>query len=80
MEGRKSLEGTVAMFVVSFTAIMIVLVVYGVLPWYAYAPTAAVTAGVCAVVELYTRNGMDTITCPLAAVSVLIPLIYLWGV
>ncbi|HHT74160.1 MAG TPA: phosphatidate cytidylyltransferase [Firmicutes bacterium] len=80
VEGRKSLEGTLAMFVVSFIAIIIVLVVHSVLPWYGYVPTAAVTAFVCAVVELYTKNGMDTITCPLAVVSVLVPLMCLWGV
>ena len=80
VEGRKSLEGTAAMFVVSFIAVLVVLVANGVLPWYAYAPTAAVTALVCAAVELYTKDGMDTITCPLAAVTVLIPLICLWGV
>ena len=65
MEGRKSLEGTAAMFVVSFYVVLVVLVANGVLPWYAYAPTAAVTALVCAIVELYTKDGMDTITCPL---------------
>lgn len=80
VEGRKSLEGTAAMFVVSFVAIIVVLVIHGVLPWYGYVPTAAITAFVCAVVELYTKNGMDTITCPLAAVSVLVPLICLLGV
>lgn len=80
VEGRKSLEGTAAMFVVSFIAVLVVLVANGVLPWYAYAPTAAVTALVCAIVELYIKDGMDTITCPLAAVTVLIPLICLWGV
>ncbi len=80
VEGRKSLEGTLAMFVVSFAAVLVVLVVHGVLPWYAYVPTAGLTALVCALVELYTRNGMDTVTCPLAAISVLIPLLFLWGV
>lgn len=80
VEGRKSLEGTIAMFVVSFVSVLVVLVINGAVHWYAYIPTAAITAFVCALVELYTKNGMDTITCPLAAVSVLIPLIFLWGV
>ena len=80
VEGRKSLEGTIAMFVASFVSVLIVLIINSAVHWFAYVPTAAVTAFVCALVELYTKNGMDTITCPLAAVSVLIPLIFLWGV
>ena len=77
VEGRKSLEGTLAMFGVSFLSVMIVLIANGPVPWYGYAPISALTAAVCAVVELYTKNGMDTLTCPFAAAAVLIPLIRL---
>lgn len=80
VEGRKSIEGTIAMFVVSFFTVLVVLLVRGSVKWYGYIPTAAITAAVCAVVELYTKGGMDTITCPFAAAAVLIPLISLWGV
>jgi len=38
-----------------------------------------VTAAVCAVVELYTKAGMDTVTCPLAAAAVMIPLVGILG-
>lgn len=79
VEGRKSLEGTLAMFVVSFVTVMIVLIVYGSVEWYGYVPTALATAAVCAIVELYTKGGMDTITCPFAAAAVLISLVRLWG-
>jgi len=77
VEGRKSLEGTLAMFGTSFVAVLSVLLANRALIWYGYAPVAALTAAVCAVVELYTRNGMDTITCPLAAAAILIPLIHI---
>lgn len=77
VEGRKSLEGTLAMFAVSFLTVMAVLIASRPLAWYAYAPISAVTAAVCAVVELYTKGGMDTLTCPFAAAAVLIPLILL---
>jgi phytol kinase len=80
VEGRKSLEGTIAMFVVSFLSVLAVLLARGSLEWYGYVPVSAATAVVSAVVELYTKGGMDTITCPLAAAAVLIPLTYLWGV
>jgi len=79
VEGRKSLEGTLAMFAVSFAAVMAVLLVWAPVYWHGYVPIAAATAGVAALVELYTRNGMDTITCPLAAAATLIPLVYLMG-
>ena len=76
VEGRKSLEGTLAMFAVSLCAVLGVLLANIAVPWYAYAPISALTAGVCAVVELYTRNGMDTLTCPFAAAAILIPLLH----
>lgn len=80
VEGRKSLEGTFAMFAVSFISVMVVLLAHGLVEWFAYAPIAAATAAVCAVVELYTKNGMDTLTCPFAAAAIMIPLVHLWGV
>ena len=79
IQGRKSEEGTLAMFAVSFVCVMAVLLFRGGMPWYAYPATAAVVAAVSAAVELFTRNGMDTITCPLAAMAVLLPLVYAFG-
>lgn len=80
VEGQKSLEGTLAMFAVSFISVLIVLLINSSIQWYGYVPVAAVTAAVSAVVELYTRGGMDTLTCPLAAAAVMISLIYALGV
>lgn len=68
------------MFVVAFFTILAVLIANSAVVWYGYLPTAAVTAAACAAVELYTKNGMDTLTCPLTAAAVLILLIRLWGV
>jgi phytol kinase len=80
VEGRKTLEGTLAMFVVSFVSVLIVLLIKKAVVWYGYVPTALLTAAVSAVVELFTKNGQDTWTCPFAAAAVLIPLVYLLGV
>ena len=80
VEGRKTLEGTVAMFVVSFVSILFVLLIYRPVKWFGYVPIAAMAAAVSAIVELFTKDGMDTLTCPLATAAVLIPLVYLWGV
>ncbi|HQD40825.1 MAG: phosphatidate cytidylyltransferase [Firmicutes bacterium] len=80
VEGRKTLEGTAAMFAASFLAVLAVLLVYRAVSWYSYVPVAAAVAAVSAVVELYTRDGMDTMTCPLAAALVLIVFIRILGV
>lgn len=79
VEGRKSLEGTIAMFIVSFISVMVVLIVNGSVSWYGCAEIAAVTAAVSAVVELYTKNGFDTLTCPFAAAAIMIPLTFISG-
>jgi len=79
IEGRKSVEGTLAMFTVSFIAVFIVLLINGNIAWYASLTIAVLTAAASSVVELFTRNGMDTVTCPFAAAAVLLPLLYLWG-
>ncbi|MDD4096306.1 MAG: phosphatidate cytidylyltransferase [Oscillospiraceae bacterium] len=79
IEGRKSVEGTFAMFTVSFLSVLIVLMLFGPLPWYGSLLIAFVTAAVSAVVELFTRRGMDTVTCPFAAAAVLLPLLILWS-
>lgn len=80
IEGRKSLEGTLAMFVVSFISVLIILLINVNVAWYINLTISALTATVCSLVELFTRNGMDTVTCPFAAAAVLLPLLYLWGV
>jgi len=79
IDGRKSAEGTFAMFAVSFLSVLTVLLVRGGLSPVAYVVIAAVTAAVSAAAELYTPGGMDTITCPLAAMTVLLPLVAAFG-
>lgn len=79
IEGRKSQEGTLAMLIVSFASVLIVLLFRGGMPWYGYIITSALTAVVSAAVELYTKDGFDTITCPFAAAVIIIPCMFLWG-
>ena len=79
IEGRKTVEGSAAMFASSFLTICAVLSSHNAAPASMIIPVAALTSAVNAVVELYTRNGMDTITCPFASATVMIPLIYLLG-
>ena len=79
VEGRKCLEGSLAMLVVSFVSVLVVLVIRGGMAWPHLLLTAFVTALVTTVVELVSRHGNDTVTCPLAATAVLIPLTWLLG-
>ncbi len=79
VEGKKSVEGSVAMFCVSFVAVAAVLIFGSPIAWYFCLLAAALTAAGTTAVELYTKSGMDTLTCPLAAAAVLIPIIYFLG-
>ena len=79
VEGKKSIEGTVAMYLVSFGTVLLILLVRGGMPWYAYGIVAGITAIVSSSVELFSVQGRDTITCPLAAMSVLIPMLTFFG-
>ena len=74
IEGRKSVEGTAAMFAASFLSVLGLLVARGGLSLPACLLTAALTGAVSAAVELFTLRGMDTFTCPVAAMLTLIPL------
>ena len=76
---RKTWEGTLAMFAVSFVTVFVLLQFRGGLSTIGCIFSAAGTAAVSAAVELYTPNGMDTISCPLAAMAVLLPLVALFG-
>jgi len=66
IEGKKTIEGTIAMFAVSFLAIFVTTMLYGVGQWYVCLAVALLVAPVCAVVELFSHNGSDTITVPLS--------------
>ncbi len=79
IEGTKSVEGSLSMFVVSFISVILVLLYRGGMAWYGYIITAGITALVTTLVELYSLKGRDTVTCPIAAMTILIPLIHLFG-
>ena len=79
IEGKKSLEGTLAMFAFSFLSVFAVLLIRGGLPIYVYCLVAIPTAIVSATIELFSMKGTDTIFCPLGAMASLIALLYLFG-
>ncbi len=79
IDGKKTLEGTVAMFIVSFITIITVLILNSQLSWYLNMSISIIAAGVCSIVELNTKNGLDTLTCPAATLATMLPLLRLWG-
>lgn len=83
VEGKKTVEGTVSMYAMSLLAIFITTLFYTGKPWFICLGIGLLVAPASALVELYTRRGMDTITVPLAvagAVSVLVKMLGWFGV
>ncbi len=79
LSGKKSVEGTVAMFISSLIAVMDILIVRGGLNIIGIIITSVVTAAVSSVCELYSKNGLDTLTCPLFSLGTLICFLSLFG-
>ena len=76
---HKSWEGSLAMFLSSALSVLIILLLRGSLGLGSCVLIAMVAAAVTTFVELCTNHGLDTITCPLAAMAVILPLIILLG-
>lgn len=71
IEGVKSIEGTVAMAVTSFISTFATLCLMADLSITVALAFSLVIAPIAAFVELYTKNGMDTVTVPIAASLIL---------
>lgn len=76
---RKSVEGSLAMFATSAISVCIVLLCRGGLGIGSCLVISVVAAAVCTVVELCTNHGYDTVSCPAAAMLVILPLVTLLG-
>ncbi len=74
IEGAKTIEGTLAMYVVAGLAIFLTLLIYAGQSWHASIGAALLVAPACAVVELFSPRGSDTITVPLSAAFLILPL------
>ena len=79
LDGKKSYEGTLSMFFVSFTTVFLILRWRGGLNIVACILTALLVGAVSAISELYSKNGNDTVICPICAMITLLPLVYLLG-
>ena len=78
-DGKKSIEGSLAMFFCAFISVMLVLLVRGGVRIPLCICTALVAAAVCTVTEMCSRNGFDTVVCPISAMAVIIPMVTLLG-
>ena len=76
---RKSVEGSAAMFVCAVLSVLVTLYIRGGLPAGSCLVIALAAAAVVTPVELCTKGGNDTVTCPLAAMAVILPLVQLLG-
>ena len=67
------------MFITSVIVVSILLSIVNIIPWYGVIITTIfVSIGVTAV-ELFTPNGLDTVTCPFTSLIIMIPLLILFG-
>lgn len=78
-DSHKSVEGSAAMFATSAAAVWIVLMLRGGMSVWNCGLIALIAAAATAFVELCTKGGYDTFTCPAAAMLVILPLTTLLG-
>ena len=76
-DGKKSVEGSFAMFVCALVSVFIVLLVRGGINIPLCLCIAVLAALVCMISEMCTKNGLDTIICPVSAMIVVIPMVIL---
>ena len=73
-DGKKSVEGSLAMFTCALASVFAVLLARGGISIPVCIATALVSALVCTVAELCAKNGLDTVICPVSAMVVIIPM------
>ena len=74
-DGKKSVEGSAAMFLCTFVSVFTVLLIRSGLSPIGCFVIALLTAPVCTLAELCAKNGMDTVICPVSAMAVILPLV-----
>lgn len=76
-DGKKSVEGSLAMFSCALVSVFTVLLIRGGIAIPMCLCIATLVALVCTFTELCAKNGLDTILCPVSAMVVIIPMIIL---
>ena len=78
-DGKKSIEGSFAMFVCALVSVFTVLLIRGGISIPMSLCIAVLSALVCTFTELCAKNGLDTVICPTVAMVVIIPLVMAFG-
>lgn len=78
-DGKKSVEGSLAMFICALVSMFTVLLVRGGIAIPMCLLIAVLAALICTFTELCARNGLDTVICPASAMIVIIPLVTIFG-
>ena len=76
---RKSVEGSAAMFVSSAVTVLVILLLRGGIGGLGCVVISLSAAAVTTFVEMCTKGGDDTVTCPAAAMLVILPLVKILG-
>lgn len=76
---QKSLEGTAAMFITSFLCVVLLLYFYAGELSLQIVLSAIVTAIVASFSELFSKDGNDTIICPVSSMIALLFMLYITG-
>ncbi|NLD73435.1 MAG: phosphatidate cytidylyltransferase [Chloroflexi bacterium] len=79
VEGAKTREGSIAMWALSAGVLLVSLMRYTAWPWYLCLVCALLVAPICALVELVSHDGLDTITVPFAAAIPTVALLALYS-
>ena len=74
VEASKTAEGTSAMVAASVVATALTLWLYAEAPWGISVLISFIIAPACGAIELVSRRGADTLTVPLTAGAILLPL------
>lgn len=72
---KKSVEGSAAMLLTSTGAVVIILLLRGGMGFGSCLLVSLAGAAAATLMELVSRGGRDTVTCPLAAMTVILPLV-----
>ena len=79
VDNKKSVEGSLAMLITSSLAVSIVLILRGGLKPLPIILISLLAATASTFVELCSKKGSDTVTCPLVSMLVIIPLLMVFG-
>lgn len=78
-DGKKSYEGSGAMLLTSFATVSLILFFRGGFSLPVLLLISLLVALVSTLAELYSKNGNDTVICPLCAMAALLPLVAMFG-